>query len=322
MVIVGENGVGKTNLLEAIHVATQGFSPRTRLDTQLIRFGEGAAAISLVVDAAGTEHRVELRITEGAGKSATFDGAAVESAESLRRQLPALVFTPDRLSVIKGGPAIRRAYVDRALGRLYPARGDLPLEYAAAVAQRNAALRRVGGGFAMRDILAPWTSRVAELGTALVEARRSLIDALSPGFHARLAELGLERGALSYSGEPPTVSLLEHRLDADIAAGTTGLGPHRDDVRVVAEGHDLRSFGSQGQQRLALLALLLAEATLAPSSPLLLLDDVLSELDGRRRGILAAHVATLDQTLITATHHSALPTEPNQLVEVRPGQAH
>jgi DNA replication and repair protein RecF len=322
VVIVGENGVGKTNLLEAIHVATQGFSPRTRSDSQLIRFGESAAAISLVAESAGTEHRVELRITEGAGKSATLDGAALESAESLRRLLPALVFTPDRLSVIKGGPAIRRAYFDRALGRFYPARGDLPLEYAAAVAQRNAALRRVGGGFATGDILAPWTARVAELGSALVEARRSLIASLSEGFQTRLAELGLEGGALSYSGDPPTIALLEQRLDADIAAGTTGLGPHRDDVRVVAEGHDLRSFGSQGQQRLALLALLLAEAVLAPSSPLLLLDDVLSELDSRRRGILAAHVATLDQTLITATHHSALPTEPSQLVEVRPGQAH
>jgi len=320
--IVGENGAGKTNLLEAIHVATQGFSPRTRSDTQLIRFGESAAAISLVVAEAGTEHRVELRITEGAGKSATLDGAAVDSVDALRRRLPALVFTPDRLSVIKGGPAIRRAYFDRALGRLHPARGDLPVDYAAAVAQRNAALRRVDAGFAPRDILVPWTARVAELGTALVAARRSLIDDLSSGFHTRLGELGLEHGSLSYTGEPPTVGLLEQRLEADIAAGTTGIGPHRDDVRIVADGHDLRSFGSQGQQRIGLLALLLAEAVLAPCSPVLLLDDVLSELDSRRRSILAAHVATLEQTLITATQRSALPVQPSQLVEVSPGQAH
>jgi DNA replication and repair protein RecF len=319
--IVGDNGVGKTNLLEAIHLATQGFSPRTRSDAQLIRFGESAAAISLVVNDAGTAHRVGLRITDS-GKSATLDGAGVESIESLRRRFPALVFTPDRLSVIKGGPAIRRAYFDRALGRLYPARSELPSDYAAAIAQRNAALRRVEAGVAPRDILVPWTARAAELGSALVDARCTLIDALTWGFRTRLAELGLEGGALSYIGDPPTVAALERRLDADIAAGTTGLGPHRDDVRVSADGHDLRSFGSQGQQRLALLALLLAEATLAPSSPLLLLDDVLSELDGRRRGILAAHVATLDQTLITTTHHSALPTEPDQLVEVSPGQAH
>ena len=105
------------------------------------------------------------------------------------------------------------------------------------------------------------------------------------------------------------------------ANGTPGIGPHRDDVLIEDGSRDLRGFGSQGQQRLALLALLLAEAALLPSSPLLLLDDVLSELDARRRGVLARHIALLGQTLITATQRSALPAEPSQVVEVSPGQA-
>jgi len=319
---VGDNGAGKTNLLEAVHLGTQGFSPRTRSDAQLVRFGEAAAAVSLSVSTARVEHAVEIRIAAASGRTAELDGSRLASTDALRRAFPTLVFTPDRLSVIKGGPAVRRAYFDRVLSRLQPARGALSGDYAATIVQRNAALRRVGYGLAPRSALEPWTSRVAELGTALVEARRELIETLAPGFEQRLAELGLPDGALSYPSDPPTSSELERRLDADIANGTTGVGPHRDDVLIEAGSRDLRGFGSQGQQRLALLALLLAEAALLPSSPLLLLDDVLSELDARRRGVLARHIALLEQTLITATHASALPAEPSQVVEVSPGQAH
>jgi DNA replication and repair protein RecF len=314
--------VGKTNLLEAMHLATQGFSPRTRADTQLIRFGESAAAVSVGLSHGRVEHNIEVRIATGSGKSAELDGARLSSAEVLRREFPTLVFTPDRLSVIKGGPAVRRAYFDRALARLHPARGSLSGEYAATLIQRNAALRRVQLGVSPRSALEPWTARLVELGTALAAGRQATISALAPGFHDRLEELGVPGGALSYPADPPTLEALERRIETDIATGMTGSGPHRDEILVEAGSHDLRSFGSQGQQRLGLLALLLAEAALVPSSPLLLLDDVLSELDARRRAVLAHHVALLEQTLITATHRSALPAEPTQVVEVRPGQAH
>ena len=133
--------------------------------------------------------------------------------------------------------------------------------------------------------------------------------------------VGLAGATLAYEGDTATVEALTARLEADIARGTTGLGPHLADVRIAASGRDLRSFGSQGEQRLALLALLLAEAELVPSRPLLLLDDVLSELDVRRRGVLAARIARMEQTLVTATQASALPVEPAQVVEVTPGQA-
>ena len=144
---------------------------------------------------------------------------------------------------------------------------------------------------------------------------------LKPGFAERAAELGLLDATLSYEGNPPTVEALNARVDADLARGTTGIGPHFDDVRIAAARRDLRSFGSQGEQRLALLALLLAEAELVPSQPLLLLDDVLSELDGRRRSVLAERIAAVEQTVVTATQSSALPAEPAQIVEVTPGQA-
>ena len=321
MLVTGENGAGKTNLLEAMHLATQGFSPRTRNDGSLIRFGEAAAAVRLRIDREGVGHEVAVKLSKGAPKTAELDGSRLTSADSLRREFPTLVFTPDRLAVIKGAPAARRAYLDRALARLLPPRAGLPLEYAATLAQRNAALRRVQLGFSGRDALEPWTERLAALAGTLVAARREALAALEPGFSKRLEQLGLPGGGLRYESDPPSAEALEARLEADIARGATGLGPHLDDVTIEASGRELRSFGSQGEQRLALLALLLAESSLLPASPLLLLDDVLSELDSRRRGVLAELLAGLGQTVITTTHRSALPVEPSQVVEVTPGTA-
>jgi DNA replication and repair protein RecF len=321
VLVVGENGAGKTNLLEALHVGTQGFSPRTRTDAQLIRFGEGGALVSLHAAAEGVDHQVRVKVGGRAGKVAELDGARLPAAESLRRAFSAIVFTPDRLAVVKGGPAARRAYFDRVVTRIQPAQAGLPQDYAAALAQRNAALRRVQLGLSNRTALAPWTERVAACGAELVAARQAAIGALSPAFAAVAAELGLAGSTLAYSGDPPTTAALEARIDADLTRGATGLGPHLDDVKISSGGRDLRSFGSQGEQRLALLALLLAETALLPSSPLLLLDDVLSELDARRRRVLVEHVVGTEQVVITATHRNALPVEPSQLVEVSPGQA-
>jgi DNA replication and repair protein RecF len=321
---VGPNGVGKTNLLESLHVGTQGFSPRTRADAQLIRFGERVAHIGVRGMRGTVPVDIELTLEAGVGKKAKVNGAALRAAEQLRAETATLVFTPDRLGVVKGAPAVRRAYFDRALGRLTPARAQLSTDYGAAVAQRNAALRRVAGGFSTRDALAPWTEQVAALGTELVTARKEALALLQPPFAERAGELGLADAELRYEGEQLTVAALEQRLDRDIDRGVTGVGPHLDDIVLAAGARELRSFGSQGEQRLAMLALLLAEAELITARrgvpPLLLLDDVLSELDPERRRILAARVAGAGQAMITATDAAMLPTEPSQLLEVTPGE--
>jgi DNA replication and repair protein RecF len=315
--------VGKTNLLEAIHVATQGFSPRTRTDSQVVRFGaEGArAAVAGRRGEVGLEFEVTVR--RGEGKRARLNGAPLRAAEQLRGLVATLVFTPDRLGVVKGPPAARRAYFDRVLGRFAPARAPLPTEYGAAVAQRNAALRRAAAGVSGRDAVEPWSERVATLGVQLVEARLETLALLEPPFAAHADGLGLGEVSLRYEGEPPTPEGMAAALDRDLERGVTSLGPHLDDVSIAADGRDLRSFGSQGEQRLALLALLLAEAeTIADRTgvpPLLLLDDVLSELDPGRRRILAARVRSAGQALVTATDQSLLPAAPDQLLEVTPG---
>ena len=322
MLVVGENGAGKTNLLESLHVGTQGFSPRTRVDAQLVRFGAEAARVALSGHRGNT--LVQTEVTLGPQKRAKLNGATLRAADQLRMELATLVFTPDRLAVVKGGPATRRAYFDRALSRLAPARAALPAEYAAAVAQRNAALRRVAAGFSSRGALSPWTEQVAELGQALVEARTEAIALLAPAFAERASELGLAQARLAYSGDPLSREALEARLERDLERGATGLGPHLDDVTILSGSRDLRSFGSQGEQRLAVLSLLLGEAEIIRERrsvpPLLLLDDVLSELDPGRRRILTERISRDGQTLITATSAAALPLEPDLVLHVTPGE--
>jgi len=321
VLVVGRNGVGKTNLFESLHLATQGFSPRTRHDAQLIRFGETAARVSVAGSRYGSPVEASVTLRQGQAKEARLNGARLPSAESLRRELSTLVFTPDRLAVVKGGPAARRAYFDRAIGRVFPARAGAPQEYLAALAQRNAALRRVQARLSALEALEPWSERVASLGAVLVDARRATLEALAAAFAARAGELGLPDAQLGYTAEPPSLETLEARLAQDVERGTTGLGPHLDDVLVASGARDLRQFGSQGEQRLAVLSLLLAEADVLPEPPLLLLDDVLSELDLGRRQVLAERISGMGQAMITATHASALPLDPAQVVEVEPGLA-
>jgi DNA replication and repair protein RecF len=321
VLVVGRNGVGKTNLLESLHVATQGFSPRTRQDAQLIQFGETAGRVLVDGRRGDAPVSIQLTLRQGQAKEALLNGARLPSAEALRREVTTLVFTPDRLAVAKGGPAARRAYFDRTLARLFPARAGVPQEYLAALAQRNAALRRVQLGLSSRDALEPWTERIAELGAELVTARRESLDALQPGFADRADELGLPDARIGYDAAAPTAGELNARLTRDLERGATGLGPHLDDVLLASGDRDLRQYGSQGEQRLAVLSLLLAEAELLRPAPLLLLDDVLSELDPGRREVLATRVAGMGQTMITATHRSALPIEPAQVVEVEAGSA-
>ncbi len=321
---VGPNGAGKTNLLEAVHLATQGFSPRTRADAQLVRFGSQGARIGLRGRRGQVPFEVELTIRPGEGKRAKLNGAALRTAEQLRSELPALVFTPDRLVVVKGSPAARRAYFDRSLSRLLPGRATLPVDYAAAVGQRNAALRRVAARASTIEALAPWTAQVADLGAALVTARTEAIALLGPLFAAKAAALGLPEGNLVYAGQAVTVADLDARLQRDLDRGITGAGPHLDDIGIFSGERDLRSYGSQGEQRLAVLALLLAEAeSLAErrgGPPLLLFDDVLSELDRTRREALVALLPPGGQTLMTSTAADALAVEPNQLLVVSPGR--
>ena len=266
----------------------------------------------------------DVTLTRGDTRRVELNGERLGSSERLRHELTTLVFTPDRLAVVKGGPATRRAYLDRVVGRLLPARATAASEYSSALGQRNAGLRRVRMGLSSLAALAPWTESVAALGDTLVRARADTVELLAPAFAETAGELGLADATITYDGEPVSAVELTARAPLDLERGVTGAGPHLHDVRIEAGGRDLRTFGSQGEQRMAVLALVLAEAAALRErhevSPLVLLDDVLSELDGDRRRALALMIERGSQTIVTATAAAALPIEPAQSLSVTPGE--
>jgi len=287
-----------------------------RGDTQLVRFGADAGRVLVRGENDARPFEVDVVVSRGEPRKARLNGDRLRSAEQLRGTFHTLVFTPDRLAVVKGGPATRRAYLDRSAGRLFPGRATAAGDYGSALGQRNAALRRVSLGLSSRDALAPWTERVASTGRELVALRRATAELLAPPFAAVADRLGLARATLAYDGEPPSHEELEARLERDLERGFTGLGPHLHDLRIEAASHDLRTYGSQGEQRTAVLALVLAESTALTertgASPLVLLDDVLSELDAERRLSLSQLLVGGGQTVITTTSADALPIEPTQ----------
>lgn len=289
-----------------------------------MRYGSGGFDVRAGGTGESGAVTLEVAFRVGEGKRAMINGAAVPSLDRVRAAASTLVFTPDRLAVVKAGPAVRRAYVDRVTQRLYPARATLAGEYAEALAQRNAALRRAAAGAVAADAVVPWSDRLVEAAGALGDARAAVLDVLSPRFAQSAGELGLARAGIAYDPSVVTVDLLEERFTADLERGLTGVGPHHDEVRITAGERELRTHGSQGEQRVAVLALLLAEAELLAERhgvpPLLLLDDVLSELDGDRRAALVERIRGGSQVLVTAAATGALPGQPDQLLKVTPGR--
>src|SRR5262249_6436329 len=183
--------------------------------------------------------------------------------------------------------------------------------------------RRVAAGQTAADAVDPWTAQVVRLGQELAAARTETIALLADGFTARAGELGVEGARLEYDPAPLTEELLRERFARDLERGTTGAGPHLDDVALRSGDRDLRLYGSQGEQRVAVLSLLLAEAELLHErravAPLVLRDDVWSELDGNRRAALSTRLAELAQVVVTATGPEFLSLDPAQRLQVTPG---
>jgi DNA replication and repair protein RecF len=316
--VVGPNGVGKTNLVEALYFALTGRSFRTSDRRDLIPFGASLArAEATVRDDDGLERRLLASVSRSEGRRHLLDGGPADPATLARNRPPVAVFAPDRLSLIKGPPGERRAHIDGFAAARWPARSELRKRYGQVLAQRNALLSRLAAGIGSPDDLAVWDASLAETATALVATRAEAIAELNAPFATTAAELGLEGGAaLEYvpraAGSAAEIRAgLEERRGQDIRLGRSSWGPHLDELKLEAAGRSLRRYGSQGQQRAALLALLFAEraALLAARrvTPLLLLDDVMSELDPGRRERLVQRLDDGGQALITAADEESLP---------------
>jgi DNA replication and repair protein RecF len=315
--VVGPNGVGKTNLVEALYFALTGRSFRTTDRRDLIPFGGSLArAEATVRDSDGLERRLLASVSRTDGRRHLLDGSPADPATLARNRPPVAVFAPDRLTLVKGPPAERRAHLDAFASARWPARGELRKLYGQALAQRNALLARLAAGYGNEDDLGVWDAGLAEAAAPLVVSRTEAVGKLPAPFAATAAELGLEDASLVYApraeGSREEIRAgLEQRREQDIRLGRGSWGPHLDDLKLEAGGRSLRRYGSQGQQRGALLALLFAEreALLAARrvTPLLLLDDVMSELDPGRRELLVRRLDDDGQVLITAADEDSLP---------------
>ncbi|MGZ4272211.1 MAG: DNA replication/repair protein RecF [Solirubrobacteraceae bacterium] len=318
-VITGPNGAGKTNLLEALYFGCTGRSCRTSNEREIVRFGEGATRVVLAAEAEDGAHELSVGFSPGEPKRMRVDGAAVERLVEVSERPLVSVFLPDRLELIKGAPSLRRAHLDQLVGALWPARVATRRAYAQSLAQRNALIARIRSGAGSRNSLYSWDAQLARHGIALMADRRAAVEDVTEPFARWCADLGLDgEPALRYrprskaSTPEDLAAELRERIDGDVERGFTGHGPHRDDVIVTREGRGLRAYGSQGQQRLGLLALLLAErdalAAHRESPPLLLLDDVMSELDRQRRRALVDLLRSRSgQSVITATDLDQVP---------------
>ena len=328
--VVGPNGAGKTSLIELIHFGCAGYSPRTATESQVVRFGSDVTRVEVDAVLRGGPVTTEVGFRPGEPKRVTVGGAPERSVAALLARFPVLVFTPDRLRLVQGPPALRRAWLDRALIRLWPALADVPAAYARALVQRNHLLRRIRAGAASADGLDAWDGVLAAAGAELLAARERLCSRLLPRLAVRLAELGGSPGELplslaAHSGGPELLAALTAGRRRDIDRGSTSLGPHLDDVELREDGRDIRRFGSQGEQRRMLLALILAEADLLSEErdelPLLLLDDVTGEFDAERRRLLLDAVARFDQAILTSTDEADLGGRATAVVRVSDGVA-
>ncbi|HEX5713043.1 MAG TPA: DNA replication and repair protein RecF [Solirubrobacterales bacterium] len=322
--VVGPNGVGKTNLVEALYFALTGRSFRTSDRRDLIPFGGSLARAEVTVrDDDGLERRLLASVSRSEGRRHLLDGSPADPATLARSRPPVAVFAPDRLSLVKGPPSERRAHLDSFAAARWPARTELRKRYGQALAQRNALLSRIAAGAAAPGELDIWDSSLASAAAPLVAAREEAVTELAAPFAAATAELGLEDGGLVYApraaGSAEEIRTgLEQRREQDVRLGRSSWGPHLDELKLEAGGRSLRRYGSQGQQRAALLALLFAEREVLLAArrviPLLLLDDVMSELDPGRRERLVNRLDDGGQALITAADEESLP--PPALVSV------
>jgi DNA replication and repair protein RecF len=335
--LFGENGAGKTNLLEGIVFAATGRSPRASSDQELIQWEEtvGLARVDITTQRRG-DLSLEVALTAGASRRIKINGVVRPRAGDLVGLAPTVQFWPDDLDVIKGEPSGRRRFLNSEIGSLSRSYDWHLTRYQRVVEQRNRLLREHRGRALPAAALAGWDEQLLEHGSHLVYQRSIYLRRLSAETRAvypriagkeqelnirYLPALGDEEGeAVAAENETSQARFgellaqgLERRRDEERQRGLTLIGPHRDDVEFLLEGRSLRAFGSQGEQRSAMIAVRVALFGLVRGKmdepPLLVLDDVFSELDPRRREGLLRSLAGAEQFIITGTDPEALPSE-------------
>lgn len=309
--ILGNNAEGKTNLIEGIYLASAGRSFRAGKDSDLVKFGRDMAKVKVEAEKNNCFATVEIIINKDSKKSVKKDGSHIKSASELLDNILIVIFSPEDLKIVKDEPERRRRFIDRELCQILPSYCSSLNNYRKALLQRNACLKE---GNAKVDVLSIWDAQLAKYGTRIIKEREKFIKKLS-GYcghiHSRITN-GKEDLLIEYR---PNIRIPENKercyydglkeaLPRDMRLGSTSRGPHRDDISFYVGGTDMRSYGSQGQQRTCALSLKLAELSLIKEETgedaVLLLDDVMSELDAGRREFLIKALKS-NQVFITGT---------------------
>jgi DNA replication and repair protein RecF len=338
-VITGENGQGKTNWLEAIYLLATGKSFRTQRPQEAVRFGESLSVVRGRVARARDVHR-DLQVTiQGASKTLSLNGKR-ETVASYLSQLHVIPFTADELEVVRGGPDARRRFLDRGVVSLHHSYVQTLADYQRVVKQKNRLLQDISdaetGLEEARELIEPWNEQMVVLGSTIHRARKDYVERLLQSLQHRL--FGREEITIRYVSalegkgnldeyESLMRERLRFRLQAEISSGYALIGPHRDDLEILFNGRDLRTFGSSGQQRSALILLDLAAISVYYSwhneYPLFLMDDVDAELDKKRIGHLLEYLEGRTQTFITTSKNDLIKefAARARLIDVRDGVA-
>ncbi len=319
-VLVGPNAAGKTNLIEALQLLTSGASFRHPVATELVHDGVGPCRVELRLEGDGRVLDMGLSVEDGK-RSFSRNGKRCAAA-GVRGVLPSVLFCPDHLDMVKRGAGVRRAALDDFGVQLSARYADLASTYGRCVTQRNALLKET---WCCREMLGAWNESLARAGSALLVHRLALLDRLAEYVRSAYGQVAAgEHADVSYVstlGELPAeyareqlrgwaydrmLEALDQRADEEMRRGVTLVGPHRDEIEFSVAGRPARSFASQGQQRTLVLAWKVAEVSVArdilDATPLLLLDDVMSELDGERRAAFLRLIGGDIQTVITTTN--------------------
>lgn len=318
-IVIGPNGKGKTNLLEAIYLLARGYSHRTHFSRELVSWGADSSLVKGLVEKEGGSFLVEVAIT-AQGQKSFKAGGVVRPAVNSTNGLAAVLFAPEHLRIVQGDPEQRRIFLDDLLTQLSPRYGHNRRQYRRILRQRNALLRAVAAGQEKRETLIAWNNQLVEVGAEILAGRLWLVEKLRGWCHQAYSQVaksersGLEIGYVSRLLKGTPLSEIKERFarelrmrqEEEIERGVSLVGPHRDDLSIKVSGVNLRIYGSQGEQRTASLALKLAELKLLTRElggrPVLLLDDVMSELDEARRAALTSLIEEDKQTIITTTN--------------------
>lgn len=311
-VLLGDNGQGKTNVLEAVYLSCTGRSHRTRQDRELIRWGAEFADVRIQTERRDGSHEVEIALPAAGKRRIKVAGQEVSRSGELLGHVTGVLFSPEDLRTVKDGPAERRRFVDIALSQLRPAYYYAMQRYNRALKQRNELLRAGVANPSLLATLDSWDEQLAIAGAELMRHRREYVKRLSETAGETHRDLADDREHLQIQYRPSVdgedaqacMDALFAARENDARRMTTSVGPHRDDVTLLVDGRDVRAFGSQGQQRTAALSMRLAELSVMRDEldewPVLMLDDVMSELDPGRRRRLLEHLKGI-QTLVTCT---------------------